>query len=198
MTKVIGLTGGIAAGKSTVAKMFKKLGAEIIDADQIAHEIIDTQEDLLLELVNHFGNGILNENGKLNRKELGKIVFSNKIDKELLESITHPAIIKEATNRIIQFAETDSDFVIYEAALLIETGHYKEMDFLITVIADDDLRMKRLMKRNSLSFEDAKKKLDSQMPQDRKAWAADYIIDNSGDLEITEKMVKNVWEKLCQ
>lgn len=183
-TKVIGLTGNIATGKSTVAEMFQKLGCAVLDADQVARDVM--KDEPVLQMIRKlFGDEVF-DGETLDRKKLGDIVFADPVLRKQLESLTHPAITANASLEFRRLSQ-DHDIIIYEAALLVEIDRYRDMDLLIVVRTDDDIRLERLMKRSSLSREETSVRLDSQMSQDIKVKVADYVIDNSGSLEETEE-----------
>jgi len=190
---VVGLTGGIASGKSTVAQMFQQLDIAVVDADVLARE---TTAETRPRIVQEFGSGILDAQGELDRAALGRIVFADTAARQRLEAITHPAIAAAALARFERLASQGRSLVIYEAALLVETGRHQEMDRLIVVVADDEVRIDRLMARSGLSRAEAGTRLAAQLPQQRKADLADYLIDNSGLLEQTRARVSEVWQAL--
>jgi dephospho-CoA kinase len=193
---VVGLTGGIAAGKSTVAAILVELGVPVIDADQLARELTGPGSETLRALGESFGGEILTAEGTLDRVALGRIVFADPAARRRLEMITHPAIQAESRRRIEELARAGHRVVAYEAALLCETGRDRELDRLLVVTADDQRRIERLMARSSLSRAEAEARLEAQMPQAEKAALADYLIDNSGSLEQTREQVEQVWRRV--
>ena len=193
---VIGLTGGIAAGKSSVARLLAGLGAPVLDADQLAREVTRPGSPVLAALRECFGGAILAADGTLDRAALGRLVFSDAAARRRLEAITHPAIIAEGKRQIAALGEAGHRAVVYEAALLCETGRHREMDRLVVVVADDAIRVSRLMERSAIPRADAEARLRSQMPQEDKAALADYLIDNSGSLEQTRVQVERVWRRV--
>lgn len=190
---VIGLTGPIAAGKSQVAAMLADLGAEVVDADLVYRELIIPPSPLLDRIVERFGPGILDTSGALNRAALGKIVFSNPDELAALEAITHPAVIDEVRRRI---ASSDADVVVHEAIRLIESGMANEADMLWLVDADPEVRLQRLMARNSLDEETARKRLAVSRPTLPEGLSFDEVIDNSGSLVETRAAVRRAWDRL--
>lgn len=195
---IIGLTGGIVSGKTTVADMFRELGADIIDADIIAREVVRPKEKAWEKIVKHFGVGILRENQEINRKKLGNIVFSDKNKLKLLNQITHPEItelIKKKLENIIN-NNNRNNVCIVDVPLLFETGFENMMNKIIVVYLDPKKQINRLMKRNNLTREDALKRIKTQIPIEEKVKMADYIIDNSNSLEYTKKQVLHLWEEL--
>jgi dephospho-CoA kinase len=195
-TTLIGLTGGIAAGKTTVARMFVELGAPLVDADLLARQVTAPGTDTLRQVVEAFGQEVLSDDGELDRRALGRVVFGDEAARRRLEQITHPAIIRAARARVTALGRQGHRHVIYEAALLVETGRHEEMDRLVVVVADDELRVERLIDRDRLSREEARARLEAQLPQEQKAALADYVIDNSGPVEQSRAQVEDVWRRL--
>lgn len=194
---IVGLTGGIAAGKSAVAEMFVRLGAAHLDADQLARRVVAEDPGLLASLVMAFGEEILDDAGRLHRAALGRVVFSDPTARERLEALTHPAIAAAAARDLEALAAgSDGRPVLYEAALLVEVGRAGEMDRLVVVVADEQARLRRLMARSGLSEQEARQRFAAQLPQEEKAALADYVIDNSGSLDETREQVRQVWAAL--
>lgn len=193
---LIGLTGGIACGKSTVAKIFKDLGAKVIDADLIAKEIVKPGNIAYNEIVSYFGEDILQENKEIDRKKLGDLVFNNEEKRKVLNSITHPKIAKIISDNILKFLEENEKIIFIEAALLIEEKKTDFFNKLIVVISSEEKQIERLIKRDNLTYEEAIARIRSQMPLSEKIKKADYVIDNSGDFEQTKKITEEVWYKL--
>jgi dephospho-CoA kinase len=176
---LIGLTGGIASGKSLVAEELKRLGAYLIDADEIAREVVKTDLPAYNEIVKEFGEKILNPDKTINRKELGRIVFSNAELRRRVEQITHPRIRERIDAEITAVTTKNPKAVIVvDAALLIEGGLYKKMDKVIVVYADEKTQIKRLTERDGFAIEDAKNRISSQMPLSEKRKYADFVIEN--------------------
>ncbi len=194
---LVGLTGGIASGKSTASKIFKELGAYIIDADVLAREVVEPLKPAWKDVVKNFGKGILNKDNSINRKKLAEIVFNNKKERELLNSIVHPRVLKRAKEIEREIAKKDPDAVIiFDAALLIESDAYKKMDKNIVVYADEDVQIKRLMKRDGLTKDEAIKRIKAQMPLRQKVRFADYIIDGNKILNMVKKQIKTALKRL--
>lgn len=188
---LVGLTGGIASGKSTASKIFKKLGAYIIDADILAREVVEPLKPAWRDIVKNFGKDILIKDNSINRRKLAEIVFNNKKKRELLNTIVHPRVLKRAKEIEKGIAKKDPDAVIiFDAALLIESGAYKKMDKNIVVYADEDVQVKRLMKRDGLTKGEAIKRIKAQMPLREKVRFADYIIDGNKMLNMVKKQIK--------
>lgn len=189
--KVIGLTGGIASGKSTASAIIKKFGIPVIDADLIARELVGVGEPALDEIVEYFGKEVLNPDGTLNRKLLGSIVFSDPKKLEILNHITHRRIIERIENKIAMCKERgDHPVVFLDAALLIEMNMRKLVDEIWLISVEQDIQLKRLMERDGLSITEAKNRIHSQMPLEEKKKHADVIIDNSKDYLHLEKQIE--------
>jgi dephospho-CoA kinase len=195
--KVIGLTGNIGCGKSVVARMFEELGARVIDADLVARLVVEPGEPAWNEIVQTFGEAILNSDGTINRGKLGEIVFNDKEKREALNRITHPRIIERIKELIEEFRKENVEVVIVEAALIVEKGGVKPLiNDLIVVTADEEAQIRRLIERNALSREEALSRIKSQMPLSEKVKYATYLIDNSGTLDETRKQVEEVWKRI--
>lgn len=184
--RIIGLTGGIASGKSTVAKTLSKLGAYVIDADKVAHMIIEPHRPAWYDIVEEFGEEILNRDQTVNREKLGKIVFDDPVLLQKLNSITHPRIMeffKEEMQRLK--AQMPDSIIVFEVPLLYETHMDRICDEVWVVWVDRETQMERLCKRDNISREDALKRIEAQMPLDEKAKRAKVVIDNRHTLEET-------------
>lgn len=193
----IGLTGGIATGKDTVAQILEGRGAEIIDADKIARKLLEPGQEAFVKVVNAFGHNILDIEGSINRKMLADIVFKDESKREELNSILHPAIIEEEWNKVLAIKRRKPDAIaVVNAALLIESGNYKDVDKVILVVADEELVIKRLMQRNGLPREGALSRIASQMPECEKRKYADYVVENNDSLEELRKKVRQLFETL--
>ena len=193
--RIIGLTGGIASGKSTVAGIMKKLGAVIIDADQLAREVVLPGMPAYQAIVEAFGIGVLNADRTINRGELGRLVFADPEARKRLESITHPAIGKRAEEKIAEFRQKGIPVVFYMAPLLIEAGVTSRVDELWVVYVDGETQLTRLMGRDGSSREEALRKIAAQLPMDEKKKFGRVVIDNRGTPEETERQVKEIWER---
>lgn len=194
---LVGLTGGIATGKSLVSEILRGLGAYIIDADEIAREVVEPEKPAWLEIVEFFGKDIINKDKTINRKRLGEIVFNDPVKKRKLEEIVHPRVIEEENRMVEEYKKIKPDgIVIIDAALLIEAGSHKRVDKLIVVYAYKETQAKRLMERDGLSRPDAEKRIASQMPLDEKVKMADFIIDNSKGIERTQRQTIDIFNKL--
>ncbi len=194
---LVGLTGGIATGKSTVSAMFAHLGAKVIDADLLAREVVMPGQPALAEIVRTFGPEVLDADGRLDRKRLGAIVFSDSARRKRLEEITHPAIYARQQRILSVYEEEATEgVVLWDAALLVESGGYKKMDRLVVVLTDPATERARLMARDGMSEDEARGRMATQMPVPDKAALADYVIDNSGSRPETERQVRDVYRKL--
>lgn len=196
--KIIGLTGGIATGKSTVSNIIKQLGYVVIDADKIARDIVAIGEDAYKEIVQHFGEDIVDENGNINRKKLGNIVFNNYKEREILNNITHPHIMRTIKRLIDENSKERLIFI--DVPLLIEgLNSFNEygicFDEIWLVYVDEETQIQRLMERDCINREDAVKKIRAQIPIEEKIKYATKIIDNRGDISYLEKRVREMVEK---
>ncbi|MCL4244259.1 MAG: dephospho-CoA kinase [Candidatus Dadabacteria bacterium] len=197
--KVLGLTGNIASGKSTVARMLERMGARIIDADLIAREVVEPEKPAWMDIVKKFGPGILSPDGTVDRRRLGEIVFGDEGKRRLLMDITHPRIKEAVRERLSKYREESVPVVVIEAALIVERGGLRDLiDGLIVVTADEEPQIERLMKRGAHTREEALARIGSQMPAGEKALHADYLIDNSGTEEETKARVKELWEEITR
>ena len=194
---VVGLTGGICSGKSTVAAMFRGLGATVVDADQVAHEVVDPDQPLFEAVVSVFGREVVGADGRMDRRRLGAIVFADPKARRHLEEMLHPAIILECERRIRQAGVSGAAVCLLDAALLIESGWHARFDAVILVEASEAVRLDRVVRSRDLSQDEAMLRIRSQMPQQEKRRHAHYVIENEGPLEETERQVKAVWEQLC-
>jgi dephospho-CoA kinase len=185
----VGITGGIGAGKTTVCKIFEELGAKVIYADELAKEIMENDESLKKKIKKIFGEKSY-IGGKLNRKFIADIIFSSDEKRKLLESIVHPAVIKRILSDLKKIADEGKyNFVIVEAALIFESGFDKELDYVLVVDADDEIKIKRIMKRDKCSKEEVLKRMRAQLDSKIKRELADMVIINDGDIdELMEKV----------
>lgn len=192
--KAIGLTGGIASGKSTVSNYLKELGAIVIDADIVAREIVEKGQPALKEIVEFFGEEVLLNDGTLNRKYLGSIVFSDPQKLQVLNKITHKRIIENIEEKIKYYRYLDKNKVIFiDAALLIEMKMYLLTDEIWLVSTSKEIQLKRLMLRDNLSSDEAMKRINSQMSLEQKEEIADVIIDNSKDYDYLKEQVEDLY-----
>ncbi|MDR2771878.1 MAG: dephospho-CoA kinase [Elusimicrobiota bacterium] len=192
---ILGLTGTIGCGKSETAKIFKQLGAEIIDADKISKQLTSKGSPALKELVEIFGKQILSDDGALNRKVLAQIIFNDDKQRLKAEQILHPLIIKDIKEKV-KAEQKSAGIVVIDAPLLFETGLDKICDKIVVVVVDKDVWIKRIVKAGKFSVEEIKKRAASQLSDGLKAKKADYIIDNSGDKKELCRKVKTLFETL--
>jgi dephospho-CoA kinase len=191
---VIGLTGNIATGKSVVSKMLKRLGARAIDADGLAHELMEKDTPVWQAVVQEFGPGILCRDGSINRKKLGSIVFADEAALRRLEALVHPAVIA-CTQELIESSQ--EPVVVVEAIKLIEAGMEKTCDALWVTTCRQEQQLARLVRQRGLTEEEARQRIEAQPRQEAKLALADVIIDNSGGLDETWQQVKREWERIA-
>ena len=205
----VGLTGGIAAGKSVVGEMFVAQGARLVQADRIAHSLMQPGEAVHHEVVRHFGREILNRDGSINREKLAEAAFGGASDAagkrasriEELNRIVHPVVIRSQDAWMEEMGRQDPRAVaIVEAALILEAGASKRFDRLVVVTCNEDQRVSRFAARQKIDLEAARKevvrRMAAQLPDEEKVRAADYVIDNSGSLDHTREQARQVWKKL--
>lgn len=192
MTLVIGLTGSIATGKSTIAKMFKELNIDVIDADLIAREVVEVNKPAYLEIVEAFGEEILYENKELNRKALGNIIFNNEEKRKKLNSIIHPAIRKEMLAQKEAFIKLNRDVIVMDIPLIFESGLENYVEKILVAYVSEETQLKRLIERDECSEEEARSRINSQISIEEKAQKADAIIDNNGTVSESRKQLLNL------
>ena len=193
--RIIGLTGGIASGKSTVARLLEKLGAKVVDADQLSRDAVEPGTAAHAAIIEAFGAGIRNPDGTIDRGRLGALVFADRDARRRLESITHPAIARLAEDQLNRLREEDVRVAIYMAPLLIEAGVTGRVDEIWVVYVDREIQVERLMARDNVSREDALRRIDSQMPMEEKRRYGKVVIDNRGTFEETAHQVYEAWER---
>lgn len=194
---LVGLTGGIATGKSTVTEIFRRLGCVIIDADQLAREVVEPGEPALSRIVEEFGRAVLRPDGTLDRKALGTVVFGDADRRRRLEAITHPEIRARLDQRLAELAARGFDgIVVFDAPVMIESGNYRNMDRLVVVRTDEETEAARLVARDGITPDEAARRIASQMPVAEKAKLADYVIDNRGDRAATEAQAREIYAAL--
>jgi dephospho-CoA kinase len=194
---IVGLTGGVASGKTTVSQVLEEEGAYIIDADQMARELVRPHTPAWKEVVKAFGKGILHKDGSIDRKKLAAIVFADLGQRKLLNQILHPRIRKEMGRRTKEIGRKDPDaVVVVDAPLLVELGEHRKMDKVIVVISTQTQQIERLKKRDGIGREAALKIFSAQMPVEEKARLADFVIRNEGSLQETRKKTREVFQAL--
>ncbi|WEZ09299.1 dephospho-CoA kinase [Priestia flexa] len=196
MTIVVGLTGGIASGKSTVSAIFREMNIPVIDADQIAKEVVQNGRVAYSKIVEAFGKEILQEDLEINRAALGQIIFHNEQERQKLNSIVHPEVRSEMLKQKEQLIAEQYQLVVLDIPLLFESKLTYLVDQVIVVHVNELVQLERLQKRNSLSKEDALARIKSQLPLTEKAKMADFIIDNNGSIDETKEQVIKLVSKL--
>ncbi len=193
---MIGLTGGIASGKSTVARILSELGAPVVDADQLAREVVAPGSDGLAAIVDQFGAQVLDAAGALDRKKMADLVFADPEARATLNAITHPRIATAGQREIARHAAAGARHVVYEAALIVENRLQAWMHALIVVAVPPELQLERMMARDGLDEAAARARLDAQLPLADKIAVADYVVDNAGSLDQTRAQVIRIWNEV--
>ena len=191
-SRLIGLTGNIGCGKTTVAHMFEDLGAEVIEADGIGHQLLE-KENIKKRVVSIFTESVLNGKGSISRKKLRNLVFKDKKKLELLNSILHPLIVKEIKKKI---KASPSDLIVIDAAVLLEAGWDSLVDKILVVSAPYHTQLKRIKEKGDFSPAEIKGIMGAQLPQSEKIKRADFVIENEGSVDKTREQVRKIWEKL--
>jgi dephospho-CoA kinase len=195
----VGLTGSIGVGKTFVAGVFVELGCHVLDADDLAREVVAPGSEALVRVVEKFGPEIIRDDGTLDRAKLGAIVFAEPDKRRVLNSILHPYIIAQQDQRLRDWEAADPNGIgIVDAALMIESGGSKRFNKLIVVHCRPEIQLSRLMARNNLSREEAERRIKSQMSQEEKKAFADYLIDTSEGFEAARKRTEEVYKELRQ
>jgi dephospho-CoA kinase len=193
----VGLTGGIATGKTTVGKMFVEVGCHLIDSDGITHQLFESGQAVNAGVVQAFGERVLGDDGRINRKVLGEIVFNDPAARARLNALVHPAVIRRQQEWLKEIEARDPAGIgIVDAALMIESGNYRNYDKMIVVTCSAEVQKRRLRERSGLSEEQAEARIRAQMPMEEKVKYADYVVDNSGDLDETRRQVREIHSKL--
>lgn len=196
---VVGLTGGLATGKSSVARLFQDCGAIVIDADELAREAVQTGRPAWRDIVHVFGKNVLQADRTLDRRRLGEIVFRDRGKLKKLGAIVHPRVAREQNRLTREIARKEPDAVIiYDAPVLIEAGAHKRMDKIIVVAADQQTQIKRLHNRSHLTRTEALRRIRLQMPLAQKVKMADYVIDGTLSFEQTKNEVQRIYAELEQ
>jgi dephospho-CoA kinase len=195
VSRFIGITGGIATGKSTVTKMFRELGAHVIDADDVARRVVEPGSEALAEIAARWP-GVVAADGTLDRKALGARVFNSPADRKALDAITHPRIQAWVLERTRELYDRGEKVVFYDAALIFENGLQHAMNGVVLVVCAPETQLKRLRARNTLTEDEAKARIGSQMPLEEKKKLARWIIDNEGSLDETRAQVEKVWREV--
>ena len=196
---VIGVTGAIGTGKSTVARMFNELGANVLDADAMAHEVMEPNRLAWREIVKTFGRDVLNADQTVNRKRLATLVFRDVQRRERLEAIVHPRVIKAIAQQVRRLARSRrTRAVVVDVPLLVEVGAQKLVDVLVVVTAPPDIQRTRLKDRQGWSDEEIRARIDAQWELSAKVALADYVVDNSDGVDATRTQVKRIWNQLAR
>ena len=193
--RVVGLTGGIASGKSTVSAMFRELGAPVIDADAVARDVVEPGTAGLAEVARRFP-GVVDATGRLDRVELGRRVFADATERRALEAILHPRIREEVARRLEALARAGATVALYDAALLIENGLHRGLDGVIVVFAPESVQRSRLAARDGLDEAAITARLAAQLPLADKRAHATWVVDNGGPLGETRAQVLKIWEEI--
>jgi dephospho-CoA kinase len=194
---LIGITGGIACGKTEVSKVFRKKGAVVLSGDRIGKEVVEKNLGIIKELVRTFGPGILNRRGGLNRRRLGEIAFVTKINKEKLDKIVHPVLLRVLKDRIDSLKRKKyKGIVVIDAALIVEWNLQKDLDYLIFVQSKRENRIRRLRKHKEYSRREALDRIKSQLPESAKVKLADFVIKNDKGLTELREQANRVWQKI--
>lgn len=194
---VIGVTGGVGTGKSTVAAMFKRLGAELLDADKIAHQLMEPKRLAWREIVKAFGKGILNEDESINRRKLAELVFNDSGQRKVLEAILHPKVMRQIDYRLRQYRRSKRvKAVVLDVPLLVEVGGQKLVNAVVVVNAPKALQQQRLQKKFGWPKEEVHARIAAQWDLSAKVALADHVVDNSGSVDATRKQVKRIWKQL--
>jgi len=189
---IVGLTGNIACGKSSVAEGLRALGAAIVDADEVARAVVEPGSPGLEAVVAEFGDEVLSEDGTLDRGRLGAQVFGDDDARAKLNALLHPRIAVESGQRIGDLQDSGAPYIVYEAALLVENGTHRAFSALVVVTLEEELQVSRLMARDGSTREEALARIHAQMPQAEKAAVADHVIENGGDFEALSERVGEV------
>lgn len=193
----VGLTGGIATGKSYVLGVLRELGCEVSDADTLAHQAIEPGKPAQQEIINEFGPGVLNEDGTINRAALGGLIFADAAKRERLNAIVHPRVYEAQAEWLAAIATRNPQAIaVLDAALIIETGSYKRFDKVVVVWCEPELQLERLMTRNNLPREQAEARIAAQMPSAEKLKFADFAINTSQGFEDTRRQTEALYAQL--
>ena len=194
--RVLGVTGGIASGKSLVTAMLADMGCPVLSADQVARDVVEPGTELLGQLVAIFGSQIITPIGTLDRDKLGKIIFNNSEARQQLNALMHPAIAVESATRLAELRRSDSSLIVYEAPLLFEAGAASRVDEVLVVFVAPETQVARLCARDGIEREAALAKIAAQWHQSDKLARADYVIDNSGPIDETQAQVESLYHYL--
>lgn len=193
----VGLTGGIASGKTTVAELFRARGCRVLSADGIAHELMRPGQPAYAEIIAAFGREVLGAEGTIDRQRLGAMVFADPAKLERLNHIVHPRVIAALDAELARLTREEPGAIVFvEAALLVEAGYHRQLDKLIVTWCRPEQQLERLLQGGKLSRAEAEQRLAAQLPPEEKRRLADYVIDSSGTLEATQRQAERVLEEL--
>lgn len=195
--RTFGLTGNIGSGKSTVARLLSERGIPVVDADQLAREVVLSGTPALAEIAARFP-GVVSPQGVLDRKALAARVFADPGELRALNAIVHPRIAEKTAARMAQLAQAGTELAIYEAALVVENGLHESLDGLIVVVAPEAVQLARLLARDGMTADEARARIAAQLPQERKVALADFVIDNAGSREALVAQVEELLPRLLQ
>lgn len=193
--KTIGLTGGVATGKSTVAKILEQLGATVIDADQLSRDVVAPGSQILTQIAQQFGSNLIQKDGSLDRQQMRNLIFNNDLKRKQLEALLHPAIKELALQKLEQARQSKVKAAVYMAPLLIEAGATDRVDEIWVVTADPQVQLQRLMNRDGCNRQQAEQIIAAQMPLAEKESYGQVIINNSRSLEETTRQVLEAWRQ---
>jgi dephospho-CoA kinase len=196
--KILGLTGGIASGKSTVARLLQEMKLPVVDADVLARRIVEPGQPALKEIAEAFGENVIQEDGQLDRKALGALIFGDAERRALLNSITHPRVAQLAQETFQQHREQGAFLLVYEVPLLFEVGLHHIVDASLLVAVSPEVQLQRLMERDQSSEEAASSRIKSQMPLEEKLKLADFVLWNNGTLDELDSELQQLWPQLLQ
>jgi dephospho-CoA kinase len=194
---LVGVTGEIGAGKTTLAKIFQDWGAEVISGDEIGRELLEPEEPTYRLLLEKYGRDIRDSEGKIDRRKLGRIVFSSSERREEFNAIVHPPLLRRLREKIEE-ARRRSLFVVVDAALIVEWRIAGEFDKLIVVLADEKERIRRIKECSQLSGEELKDRFSSQFPREAKIPHADWVVENNGDIRDLRRQAEGIWRELSR
>ena len=194
--KVIGLTGGIGTGKSTIAGLFRGKGVPVIDLDEIVRELQKPGKEVYRKIISEFGESIVDEKGEIKRKELGRVVFADANKREKLNKLVHPAVLERLKDLLFLYEKEREPVVVVEIPLLFELKLMNIFDAIIVVYAPENIQINRVMQRDNVTREEATNRIKSQISIEEKKERSDYVIDNSGDISVTTQQFEKVYKDL--